>query len=96
METLSQVLPIIIYILISIFLVILIIFGIKGLKLLKKVELLVNDLEVKVASLSKLLDMVGVISDLAGRVADTAIDLIKNKLYGLLNKNNKKKESEIK
>ena len=98
MEFLSQALPILIYILISIFLIILIIFGIKGLQLLKKIDTLVNDVQTKVQSLSKLFDMVSVISNLTGKVADSVIDLLKNKLNGLLdrkNKKNKKKESEL-
>lgn len=98
MEFLSQALPILIYILISIFLIILIIFGIKGLQLLKKIDTLVNDVQTKVQSLSKLFDMVSVISNLSGKVADSVIDLLKNKLNGLLdrkNKKNKKKESEL-
>lgn len=98
MEFLSQALPILIYILISIFLIILIIFGIKGLQLLKKIDILVNDVQTKVQSLSKLFDMVSVISNLTGKVADSVIDLLKNKLNGLLdrkNKKNKKKESEL-
>ena len=95
MEVLSEVLPIIIYILISILLVVLIIIGVKGLQLLKRVESLVDELETKVQSLSKLFDMVGAISNLSGKIADTVVDLLKNKLNSLLNKKKRKKESEL-
>ncbi len=95
MEVLSQVLPILNSILVSILLIILIILSIRGLKILNRLEAMTLEIEEKVASISKLLDLVGAISNITGKFADTVLDLLKGKLTSLLDRKNKKKESEI-
>ena len=80
METLSSLLPIIIYILLIIFLIIAIIIGIKVVFALNKVDALVDDVTKKVHTLDRIFNVIDVASDKVTQIGESIISFFANKV----------------
>lgn len=81
MESLSSILPIVIYVLLIIFLTIAIILGIKAVFMLDKVNLLVEDVTTKVKTLDRIFKVIDLASDKVTAVGESIISYT-TKLFG--------------
>ena len=81
MESLSSILPIVIYVLLIIFLTIAIILGIKAVFMLDKVNLLVEDVTTKVKTLDRIFKVIDLASDKVPAVGESIISYT-TKLFG--------------
>lgn len=93
MEFLNQLLPIIIYFLLSILLVVVIIFVIKAIKLLKSVNVLLEDIENKSQKLNGAFDLVDQITNSISKASDKAVKYISTTIKNFFKK--RKKEEDI-
>ena len=80
METLSSVLPIIIYILLIIFLIVAIIIGIKVIFALNKVDALVDDVTRKVHTLDRVFSVIDIASDKVTQIGESILGFFTNKI----------------
>lgn len=94
METLAEVMPIIICFLLVILLVVAIILGIKLIITLQKVEDVVDDVSTKVKSLDKVFNIIDFATDRMSLITDTVTNFIVSTFKKLFNKNSKKEELE--
>ncbi len=95
MEALNSGLPIVIYFLLIILLVVCIIFGIKLIITMTKIEGLVDDVSKKVSSLDKIFNIVNLVTNRFSVISDAAVSFITglfDKLFG--NKLKKEEENE--
>lgn len=76
METLSGILPIIIYILLIIFLIVAIIIGIKLVLALNKIDALVDDVTAKVKTLDRLFGVIDFASDKVVALGESTMNFI--------------------
>lgn len=90
MESLHDVLPIIIYLLLIVLIVVVIILGIKMIMTVNKVDGLVEDVNKKVKSLDSLFNIIDYATDRISGVTDTIINFITSKFKGLFGRKNKK------
>ncbi len=81
MESLSSILPIIIYILLIIFLIVAIIIGIKLVFTLDKVNLLVDDVTAKVKTLDRVFNVIDFASDKVTSLGESVIAFV-TKFFG--------------
>jgi len=97
MEILYQILPIIIYILLSGLLVVLIILGIKLIETVNKTNAVLDDLEKKSKSLDGVFSTIDNITDVVSSASEKLIDGVASLIGKLLSmkKRKKKKEDEI-
>ena len=78
METLSTVMPIILYILTSVLVLVLIILSIKLIYTIDKVNDIVDDVDRKVKSLNGFFNVIDMITDKVSLLSDKTVDLISN------------------
>ncbi len=89
----TDVLPIILYILGSILLIVLIILGIKLIITMNKIETVVDDINIKVKKLNGFFSIIDFATDKLSSLSDLMVDKISLLINKLFNKN-KKKEGE--
>jgi hypothetical protein len=96
MEALSIILPILLYILGAALLIILIIIGLRVIKILDNVDDIVRDVDGKVKSLNGVFHMVDVATDKLAILSDRVVEAVSNFILKLFKRkyNNKKEESE--
>ena len=95
MEFLSHVLPIIIYFLLIILIVIGIIFGIKLIIFMDKVQVIADDINEKVAKVTPIFDTIGIVSNRFSSIVNKTVSGVENILFKLfVNKKKNKKEME--
>ncbi|MDD4035717.1 MAG: hypothetical protein PHS45_00070 [Bacilli bacterium] len=94
MEILNSVLPIILYVLGSILIVIFIIIGVKIIRTMNKIDNIVEDVNEKVESLSKLFNIFDFAADRLSFLGDRITDKITAFIIGLFKKKKEKKEEE--
>lgn len=94
MEILNSVLPIILYVLGSILIVIFIIVGVKLIGTMNKIDNIVDDVNEKVESLSKLFNIIDFATDKLSFIGDRLTDKITDFIIGLFRKKKRKKEEE--
>lgn len=95
MDFLLTFLPIVIYFLIIAILVIGIIFGIKAIKTMDKVDKIVDDVNTKMESLDSLFNVVDFASEKLAMISDKVIDVVSSLISKLFfRKSNKKIEEE--
>lgn len=92
----SEVLPIIIYVLLIILIIVAIIIGIKLIFTLQKVDALVDDVTDKVKTLDRVFELVDTVNDKIAIIGDTAVGLISGAIKRIfkIRKQNKKKKIE--
>lgn len=95
MEFLSMFLPIILYVVAIILLVILIILGIRAIKVLDKIDALVDNIEEKVNTFNGALSIVKGAADGIASISDTVLFGISSAISKIFNRFNKKKESDF-
>ena len=93
---LSELLPIVIYILLIVVLIIGIIIGIKFIITMTKVEKVVDDVNEKVQSLNSFFSVIDFTTDKIARFSDSIVSVITSGLIKIFNifKNKKKEENE--
>ena len=94
METLLQVLPIIIYFLLIIIILVGIVLGIKLIITIDKVLKLVDDVNDKIEQITPVFDTIGLISDKFSGILGTIVSKIENLIVKLFFKNKDKVEME--
>ena len=94
METLLQVLPIIIYFLLIIIILVGIVLGIKLIITIDKVLKLVDDVNDKIEQITPVFDTIGLISDKISGILGTIVSKIENLIVKLFFKNKDKVEME--
>ena len=94
METLMSILPIILYILGGILWISLIILSIKLIKTINRMNKVVDDVEVKVKSLSKFFSAVDFITDTLSGLSDRIVEAITNSITNFFTKKRAKKKKE--
>lgn len=94
METLSSILPIIVYILLSIFLIVAIIVGIKLVFVLNKVNALVDDVTAKVKTLDRIFSVIDFASDKVTAIGESIIGFVGNIFGKMFKKKLKDMEDE--
>ena len=97
MEFLLDFLPIVIYFLIIAILVIGIIFGVKAIRTMDKVDRLVDDVQEKVESLDSMFNIIDFVTEKVSSVSDRVIDFVGNwvsKLWFRKSKKNIEEEEE--
>ena len=95
METLSTVMPIILYTLTSILVLILIVLSIKIIYTIDKINAIVDDVNKKVKSLNGFFNVIDMITDKVALLSDRTVDFISNlftKVLSSRKKNNNKGE----
>lgn len=92
METLNELLPVVIYLLLIVLLIVAIIIGIKFIITMNKVEEVVDDINEKVKSLDKIFNIIDFTTDRISMISDAVINFITSKVKGLFTKNKYKKE----
>jgi len=95
MEALYEVLPILIYVLLSVLLVVLIVLGVKLIDTVNKTNAVLDDIEKKSKSLDGIFSTIDNVTDAVSMVSDRLVDGIAGlvgKLFSL--RKNKKKEEE--
>jgi len=94
MEALSQVLPIVIYLLLIVLLVVVIILGIKLIITMTKVESLIDDVSEKVSTLNKVFDVADMLTNKFSMITDNVIGFVGNWIGKLFNKKSVKYKEE--
>ncbi len=96
MEMLSEVLPIILYLVGVVLLVILIIIGVKIIRIIDSIDDIVKDVDYKVQSLNGVFKIIDTTTDRLAVINDKIVDVITNFILKLFKKkyNNKKEEKE--
>lgn len=97
LEYLNAVLPIIIYILLVILLTLLIIITLKAIKTIQKVDMIVDDVDRKLASFNNFFDIMDLVADKLSILSDRVIDIIANfisKVFSKKKKENIKEEND--
>lgn len=94
MEFLSQLLPIIVYILLIIIIVVGIVLGIKLIITIDKVLKIVDDVNNKIEKVTPLFNTFGMISDKVSEVINGVVGTVENFIVKLFMRNKKDKESE--
>ena len=92
MESLSQILPIFIYVLLIVLIVVCIILGIKIIITIDKVTKVVDDVNEKIEKVTPIFNTVGMISDRMSNVLATVFGFVESLIGRLFLKNNKKNE----
>ena len=95
METMLDVLPIILYVLGSILLVILIVLGIKLINTMNKIDNVVDDINVKVNKLNSFFAVIDYATDSLSTISDRLVDGVSGfigKIFGRKKKKRKEKE----
>ena len=93
MEILKEVLPLILYGLGSILLIVLIILGVKLIKTMNKIEIIVDDINVKVNKLDGFFNIIDYTTDKLVSISDSVVDGVSS-LINRVFKRKKRKESE--
>ena len=93
MESLHEILPVILYILGSILLVALIVLTIKLIKTVKKVDQVVEDIDNKSKKLNGLFDVVDAATDTLSILSDKMVNLAVNAVASLFHRKNKKEDN---
>ena len=88
------VLPITLYVALTILVIVLIIFVIKLIKTLGKVDKVVDDVNRKVSKLDGVFNIIDTTTDTLALFSDKLTDFTVNKITSLFNRKNKKKEEE--
>ena len=94
METLLQVLPMIIYFLLIIIIIVGIVLGIKLIITIDKVLKIVDDINEKVERISPVFDTIGLVSDKVSGILGSLLSKIENLIVKLFFKNKNKVEME--
>lgn len=89
-EFLQVYLPLVVYILLIVILVVGIIIGLKAIKTLEKVELVVDDVQKKVSSLNGVFSIIDVTTDKLVSFTDKIVDTASNVIKKIFNKRSKK------
>ena len=92
--SINEIFQVILYILGSILLITLIVFTIKLMKTLKKVDKIVDDVDNKMQSLNGAFDIIDTTTNALSSISDKVVDFIVNGLLGIFNRKNKKEEIE--
>ena len=97
MDVLYQVLPLIIYALLSILLVVLIVLGIKLIDTVNKTNAVLDDIEKKSKSLDGIFSTIDSVTDAVSLISDKLVDgaaALVGKLFSLRKKKNKEEEED--
>lgn len=94
METLGQVLPIVVYFLLIALLIILVILLIKAIKTLNKVDKIVDDVNERMETLKDAFGLIDMITDKISSLGDFIVNIIINKIGKLFTRKKKKEEEE--
>ncbi len=94
METLSSILPIVIYILLIIFLIVAIIIGIKLVFALNKIDALVDDVTKKVHTLDRVFSVIDFASDKVAELGSSILGFFTNKVGKLFKRKVKDMEED--
>ena len=97
MEALYEVLPILIYVLLSVLLVVLIVLGVKLIDTVNKTNAVLDDIEKKSKSLDGIFSTIDKVTDAVSMVSDRLVDGIAGlvgKLFSLRKKKKKEEEDE--
>lgn len=97
MEALYEVLPILIYVLLSVLLVVLIVLGVKLIDTVNKTNAVLDDIEKKSKSLDGIFSTIDNVTDAVSMVSDRLVDGIAGlvgKLFSLRKKKKKEEEDE--
>lgn len=94
MECVNTVFPIILYILGSVLLFVLILFVIKCIYTLKKVNTVLDDVSTKVGKLDGVFDLIDNTTDVISNISDKVIDFVTGTIAGLFTRKKKKKVEE--
>lgn len=94
MEFLSELLPIIIYILLIALLIVAIILGIKFILTMNKVDDVIEDLNGKLGSLDKLFNIIDFTTDRVSIISDTIVNFVTTRLKKIFKKKKVKKLKE--
>lgn len=92
--TISELLPIILYVLLSILVVVLIIFVIRLIKTLGKVDKVVDDVNIKITKLNGVFNIIDTTTDTLAVLSDKLASFAVNKLGSLFTRKSKKKEED--
>ncbi|MDD3048569.1 MAG: hypothetical protein PHQ89_01075 [Bacilli bacterium] len=96
METLNAILPIILYILGSVAIIVLIIIGIKLIKILSGIEDIVRDVEGKVQSLNGVFSLIDVATDKLSLLSDKIVEGISSLILRIFRKKESNESKEDK
>ncbi len=94
METLYEVLPLIIYILVAILIVVLIVLGIKLIETVNKTNAVLDDLERKSKSLNGIFDTIDSVTDTVSLISDKVVEGISTLIGKVINYKKKKKDED--
>ena len=95
MSELSVVLPILVYILLSVLLVVLIILGIKAIGLMDRTNRILDNVETKVNSLNGLFMVIDKFTDGISGITNKMVDGISNLITHIFKRKKKEEESDI-